>query len=97
MERDDDSTPTAPLDIDMVQGRNVEMNMHDCQSMRDSSVDLLDPICGMTVDERSPHRVDHAYRTHFFCSAGCRTVAVAPDRAALPSTSGAHESDCARE
>jgi hypothetical protein len=97
MERDDDSTPTAPLDIDMVQGRNVEMNMHDCQSMRDSSVDLRDLACGMTIDERLPYRVEHAGRTHFFCSAGCRTVAMASDRADIPSTSGVHESDCAPE
>jgi len=37
-----------------------------------------DPVCGMTVDPaRAQHRADHADRTHYFCSAGCRTKFVA--------------------
>jgi heavy metal translocating P-type ATPase len=32
-----------------------------------------DPVCGMTVDpHRTPHRGQHAGRTYYFCSAGCR-------------------------
>jgi uncharacterized membrane protein YraQ (UPF0718 family)/YHS domain-containing protein len=31
-----------------------------------------DPMCGMTVDRRTPHRSEHAGRTVFFCSAHCK-------------------------
>ena len=32
-----------------------------------------DPVCGMTVDPHTAvHRADHAGRTYYFCSAGCR-------------------------
>jgi P-type Cu+ transporter len=37
-----------------------------------------DPVCGMTVDPATArHRADHAGRTHYFCSAGCRAKFVA--------------------
>ena len=33
-----------------------------------------DPVCGMRVDRQlTQQRADHAGRTYFFCSAGCRT------------------------
>jgi uncharacterized protein len=33
-----------------------------------------DPVCGMRVDRHAtPHIADHAGRTYFFCSAGCRS------------------------
>ncbi|HEX3760250.1 MAG TPA: YHS domain-containing protein, partial [Kofleriaceae bacterium] len=33
-----------------------------------------DPVCGMTVDPATAtHRAEHAGRTYYFCSAGCRT------------------------
>lgn len=32
-----------------------------------------DPVCGMTVDDKSPHRSTHAGQTWLFCSAGCKT------------------------
>jgi len=32
-----------------------------------------DPVCGMTVDEKSPHRSTHAGQTYLFCSAACKT------------------------
>jgi Cu+-exporting ATPase len=35
---------------------------------------VLDPVCGMTVSKRSPHRHDHEGTSHFFCSAGCRSA-----------------------
>ncbi len=38
-----------------------------------SSRALKDPVCGMTVTTESPHKVDHASRPYWFCSAGCRT------------------------
>ncbi len=33
---------------------------------------LKDPVCGMTVTEKSPHRFEHAGRAHLFCCAKCR-------------------------
>ncbi len=34
---------------------------------------VRDPVCGMTVDpHKTSHRAEHAGRTHYFCSAGCR-------------------------
>ncbi|HEX3215451.1 MAG TPA: heavy metal translocating P-type ATPase [Aestuariivirgaceae bacterium] len=33
-----------------------------------------DPVCGMRVDpDAASHRADHAGRSYYFCSAGCRT------------------------
>ena len=32
----------------------------------------LDPICGMTVQDTSPHRVENGGETVYFCSAGCK-------------------------
>ncbi len=31
----------------------------------------VDPVCGMDVEESSPHRVKHEGTTYLFCSAGC--------------------------
>jgi Cu+-exporting ATPase len=37
-----------------------------------------DPVCGMSVDPHSAkHRAEHAGRTYYFCSAGCRTKFIA--------------------
>jgi Cu+-exporting ATPase len=34
---------------------------------------VLDPVCGMTVDPASAkHRSEHAGKSYFFCSAGCK-------------------------
>jgi P-type Cu+ transporter len=34
----------------------------------------IDPVCGMSVDRATArHTANHAGRTHYFCSAGCRT------------------------
>ena len=33
----------------------------------------IDPVCGMTVPETSPHRTSHQGQEYFFCSAGCVT------------------------
>ena len=39
----------------------------------DAAEGVRDPVCGMTVDpHRTPHRGQHAGRTYYFCSAGCR-------------------------
>ena len=32
-----------------------------------------DPVCGMTVDDKSPHKSTHAGQTYLFCSPGCKT------------------------
>lgn len=32
-----------------------------------------DPVCGMTVDDKSPHRSTHAGQTYLFCSPACKT------------------------
>jgi len=31
-----------------------------------------DPVCGMTVDDDSPHRSTHAGQTCLFCCSGCK-------------------------
>lgn len=33
---------------------------------------LKDPVCGMTVTEQSPHRLEHDGKPFYFCSAGCQ-------------------------
>jgi Cu+-exporting ATPase len=39
---------------------------------------VKDPVCGMEVDPHTtPHRTEHAGRTHYFCSSGCRAKFVA--------------------
>jgi Cu+-exporting ATPase len=32
-----------------------------------------DPVCGMTVDEKSSQRSTYAGQTYLFCSPGCKT------------------------
>ena len=34
---------------------------------------LKDPVCGMPVTKDSPDKVEHAGRSYWFCSAGCRS------------------------
>src|SRR3954454_12383597 len=45
------------------------------QSRQSASIgDVIDPVCGMTVDpQTTPHRHMHHGDSYFFCSAGCRT------------------------
>ena len=31
-----------------------------------------DPVCGMTVDDKSPLRSTHAGQIYLFCSPGCK-------------------------
>jgi Cu(I)/Ag(I) efflux system membrane fusion protein len=55
-----------------------------------------DPICGMDVDEaqaRAAGKVaEHAGRTHFFCSEGCRArFAAAPEKFAETTAGHAHD------
>ena len=40
----------------------------------DATTSAIDPVCGMTVDTvAAKHTHDHAGRTFYFCSAGCKT------------------------
>ena len=32
---------------------------------------LKDPVCGMSVDENSPHHLEHQGQTYYFCAASC--------------------------
>jgi Cu+-exporting ATPase len=32
-----------------------------------------DPVCGMTVDDKAPHRSTHAGQTFVFCCPTCKT------------------------
>ena len=32
-----------------------------------------DPVCGKTVDDKSPYRNTHAGQTYVFCCATCKT------------------------
>ena len=46
---------------------------------------LTDPVCGMSVTERSPHVAEHGGRRVYFCSAGCKAKFVAdPQRYLAP-------------
>ncbi len=38
----------------------------------DGAERLLDPVCGMTVTPASKHHAEHAGKTFYFCSAGCK-------------------------
>lgn len=31
-----------------------------------------DPVCGMEVDESTPHQATHEERRYYFCSADCK-------------------------
>jgi len=42
-----------------------------------ASTGLTDPVCGMSVTEDSPHHVEHAGHTHYFCSTSCQEKFVA--------------------
>ncbi|MES2627042.1 MAG: heavy metal translocating P-type ATPase [Pseudomonadota bacterium] len=48
----------------------------------------VDPVCGMTVTQASPHQADHQGHHYYFCSAGCRNKFVAqPGKYLQPDTS----------
>jgi len=47
---------------------------HDTGTTDEAGERIKDPVCGMDVDpQRTQHRAEHAGRTYYFCSAGCRT------------------------
>ena len=53
----------------------------------------IDPVCGMTVDPHTAkHKSDHAGRTYYFCSSGCRAKFVAdPEKYLNPEQTKAAE------
>lgn len=50
--------------------------VHPVQPQSDSKSSAMakkiDPVCGMTIDEQSPHSAEVAGARYFFCSASCR-------------------------
>jgi Cu+-exporting ATPase len=48
--------------------RHEENTHHCCNSTKTK---YKDPVCGMTVDQQSPHHTHHAGVDIYFCSAGC--------------------------
>ncbi|MDO8400547.1 MAG: heavy metal translocating P-type ATPase [Bradyrhizobium sp.] len=57
---------------------------HAHQDHAHGSATVRDPVCGMTVDPATAkHRFDHEGKTHYFCSAGCRTKFAADPKAYL--------------
>ena len=51
---------------------------HSCCHHENASEPVKDPVCGMTVDpEKTEHHAEHADKTWYFCSAGCRAKFIA--------------------
>ncbi|MDW5443506.1 heavy metal translocating P-type ATPase [Polaromonas sp. SM01] len=46
---------------------------HDPQAASPTSTELKDPVCGMTVTDKSPHVLQHEGKPLHFCSAGCQS------------------------
>ncbi len=62
---------------------------HDCcadaPGRQTSPTVLKDPVCGMSVTEDSPYRLEHEGRPYYFCSAGCKAkFAATPARYLAP-------------
>ncbi|MGH6641022.1 MAG: heavy metal translocating P-type ATPase [Polaromonas sp.] len=47
-------------------------HLHD-QPEQPTESELKDPVCGMTVTERSPHHLELEGMPYYFCSAGCQS------------------------
>ncbi|MBA6420944.1 heavy metal translocating P-type ATPase [Pseudomonas sp. 5Ae-yellow] len=64
---------------------------HSCCHHDESSGSVKDPVCGMTVDpDKTEHHAEHADKTWYFCSAGCRQKFLAdPQRYLAPGTGSA--------
>ncbi|MGM8936918.1 heavy metal translocating P-type ATPase [Pseudomonas neustonica] len=51
---------------------------HSCCHHENASEPVKDPVCGMTVDpDKTAHHAEHAGKTWYFCSAGCRAKFIA--------------------
>jgi YHS domain-containing protein/uncharacterized membrane protein YraQ (UPF0718 family) len=53
----------------------------------------IDPVCGMSVDRATAHRLEHGGRTHFFCSEHCRATFVAQASGREQTDDGGHAHD----
>jgi Cu+-exporting ATPase len=51
---------------------------------------MIDPVCGMTVTDQSPHHARHDGHDYFFCSAGCRAKFSADPRRYVDTQHGHH-------
>lgn len=49
-----------------------EGHEHEAAAPPQGAATLKDPVCGMTVTEKSPHRLEHKGRPYYFCSAKCQ-------------------------
>ncbi|MFO0993436.1 MAG: heavy metal translocating P-type ATPase [Hyphomicrobiales bacterium] len=54
---------------------------HSCcsnHSPKAASAEVIDPVCGMTVDPAAtPHKAEYQGQDYYFCAAGCRTKFIA--------------------
>jgi uncharacterized protein len=53
----------------------------------------IDPVCGMSVDRATAHRLEHGGRTQFFCSEHCRATFVARASGREQADDGGHAHD----
>lgn len=64
-------------------GHSADVSSHDhghanASAPLEAANTVKDPVCGMDVDPHTAsHRAEHAGRTYYFCSAGCRAKFVA--------------------
>ena len=71
--------------MDMHTHAGHEGRAHPDPALPEDSGALTDPVCGMTVTEQSPHRLEHAGKPYYFCSAGCLAkFAAGPDKFVRP-------------
>jgi P-type Cu+ transporter len=55
-----------------------ELNMASHEKKPMGASDVIDPVCGMTVDPRTAkHKADYKGQTYYFCSVGCETKFIA--------------------
>jgi uncharacterized protein len=53
----------------------------------------IDPVCGMSVDRATAHRLEHDGRTYFFCSEHCRATFAARASGREQAHDGGHAHD----
>ena len=51
---------------------STEVDGNDAKQAAFSAPVLKDPVCGMSVTEQSPHRLEHDGQPFYFCSTGCQ-------------------------
>ncbi|MGQ3052955.1 MAG: heavy metal translocating P-type ATPase [Roseateles sp.] len=65
-----------------------EGHAHEATAPPQGAATLKDPVCGMTVTEKSPHRLEHEGRPYYFCSAKCQgKFASEPGKFGVPAVS----------